>query len=168
MDPRHAQRIEAIVDVGAAAILAAAAGYAVGRFASFGATILAAAAAAFFISWRTLRAVASNAGSFPIAHFELIELAGADIGELLLTDDDRLETQPALAGADELVLDDVLAKLGEESRVVRLFDVSAMPTAGQLKARIDQHLGDSHPPSSSPDASGALHQALAELRRSLR
>jgi len=42
-----------------------------------------------------------------------------------------------------------------------------MPTAGQLKDRIDRHLVNGTAPASPPDASAALHEALAELRRSL-
>ena len=86
--------------------------------------------------------------------------------ELLLTDADRLDE--TLVGGDELVLDDVLASLGEGSRVVRLFDPSAMPTPGELKARIDRHLDGPDDPLLSPDASKALHEALSELRRTLR
>jgi hypothetical protein len=42
-----------------------------------------------------------------------------------------------------------------------------MPTAGELKARIDRHLVESAPPA-APDASQDLYDALAQLRRSLR
>jgi hypothetical protein len=47
-----------------------------------------------------------------------------------------------------------------------LFDRKAMPTPGQLQSRIDRHLG--HRQSTPEDASQALSEALAELRRSLR
>jgi len=73
----------------------------------------------------------------------------------------------ASAGDDELVLNDILANLGEDSRVVRLFDASAMPTPAQLRAQIDQHL-TRQASREAPDASAALHEALAELRSSLR
>ena len=66
------------------------------------------------------------------------------------------------------MLDDILAELGPNSRVVRLFDPAAMPTPGQLNARIERHLGEGTSPTASPDASQALYDALAELRRSLR
>ena len=63
------------------------------------------------------------------------------------------------------VLDDILAELGPDSRVVRLFDRSAMPTPGQLQSRIDAHQSRSTAPN---DASQQLSEALAQLRRSLR
>jgi len=67
-----------------------------------------------------------------------------------------------------LLLDDILAQLGPDSRVVRLFDPDAMPTPGQLKSRIDRHLEPAHGPPELPDAGQALHDALDELRRSIR
>ena len=86
----------------------------------------------------------------------------ADI--LILTPADRLEPRQP----DPLVLDDILAELGPDSRVVRLFDPAAMPTPGQLKGRIDDHLRQGAPAPAYPDAAQALSDALAELRRSLR
>ena len=70
--------------------------------------------------------------------------------------------------AGVLELADVLAQLPPDSRVVRLFDVAAMPTAGQLQARIERHLKGDSPQPAPADATDALHQALADLRRSLR
>jgi hypothetical protein len=91
--------------------------------------------------------------------------------ELILTDADRADQAP-------LLLDDILAELDPEARVVRLFDRRAMPqpklTPGQLQSRIADHLADGAPlsgpsnPPAAPDASQALSDALAELRRSLR
>jgi hypothetical protein len=58
--------------------------------------------------------------------------------------------------------------------VVQLFEPAAMPTAGELKARIDRHVAnppigrDNNSTPAPADASGALFEALAELRRSLR
>lgn len=68
---------------------------------------------------------------------------------------------------DGLLLDDVLAKLGPDSRVVRLFDVDAMPTPGQLSSRIEEHLERQPTPVQSEEAAQALQDALAELRRSI-
>lgn len=86
--------------------------------------------------------------------------------ELLLTESDRLGSVPG-AETEPLILDDVLSEIGPDSRVVRLFDRKAMPTPGEMKSRIDDHL---QRPSGQglPDASEALSNALAELRRSLR
>ena len=91
-------------------------------------------------------------------------------GELVLTDADRV------GGSGSLDLDDILAEIGPDSRVVRLFDRKAMPatTPGQLQSRIANHLADGAPLSTpsdragASDASQALSAALAELRRSLR
>jgi hypothetical protein len=85
--------------------------------------------------------------------------------ELVLTEADRVESP---ASGEPLVLDDILAELGPDARVVRLFDRKAMPTPGQLKSRIDSHLGQIPPSAGASDASQALADALAELRRSLR
>lgn len=85
--------------------------------------------------------------------------------ELILTDADRL--QPS-STTEPLELDDILANLGPDSRVVRLFDPAAMPTPGQLKTRIDRHLRQEAAPVQPSDAAQALADALAELRRSLR
>src|SRR4249919_2848867 len=74
-----------------------------------------------------------------------------DPNELLLTDAERLDAEPGHL----LLLDDVLAEIGPESRVVRLFDRKAMPTPGQLKSRIDDHLSQGAP-APYPDASQAV------------
>ena len=85
---------------------------------------------------------------------------------LVLTEADRL--RPAAAAQMEpLLLDDVLAEMAPDSRVVRLFDRKAMPTPGQMKSRIDGHLERGAGAAELPDASQALSEALAQLRRSL-
>lgn len=85
---------------------------------------------------------------------------------------------------DELLLEDRIAPVDDNSRVVRLFDqrAVAVPTAGQLAARIDRHLAQEPavpvadapagrvvalPPVPPRDAHADLHAALAELRASL-
>jgi hypothetical protein len=78
----------------------------------------------------------------------------------LLAEADRSIAQ----SEDELVLDDILAALNPDSRVVRLFEPDAEPTSGQLQTRIDSHLNER---ARGGDASQALHDALTELRRSL-
>lgn len=100
--------------------------------------------------------------------------ADEPFAELLL---DTVYLAPAVmaAAADavaELLLDDPLPSPAPDSRVVQLFADGRMPTAGQLKQRIDRHLADSDRPLAdrppATDASDALSEALAELRRSLR
>lgn len=105
-------------------------------------------------------------------------------GELLLTEAERIRPDDTNADSAPLLLDDILADIGPDARVVRLFDRKAMPapgpTPGELQARIARHLADGALPSAPsdlraprnvsapPDASHALSAALAELRRSLR
>ena len=75
---------------------------------------------------------------------------------------------------DELLLDNPTPTPIAPSRVVDLFGAGdALPTAGELQRRIDRHLGSPATPQPSgpklvPDASDALFEALADLRRSLR
>ena len=98
--------------------------------------------------------------------------------ELLLSDSDRVDAVEAQVDVEPLVLDDILAEIGSDARVVRLFDRKAMLaptlTPGQLQSRIADHLADAAPltapydPPATNDASQALSAALAELRRSLR
>jgi hypothetical protein len=115
--------------------------------------------------------------------FDVREIAPDDRDELLLTDryeadelllsdryepDELLLTERYEAAEEPLVLDDILEQLSPDSRVVRLFDPAAMPTPAQLKSRIDRHLDGATPEVQAPDASQALHEALAELRRAIR
>jgi hypothetical protein len=131
--------------------------------------IAAIAAVIGFTAGRSIqRAMVGKPRLFPQPIFDLVTIAptpAPHLDELVLTEADRLV---AASAAEPLILDDVLADVSSDSRVVRLFDPAAMPTPGQLQARIDRHLdgGTSHSP--SPDASEALLEALADLRRSLR
>ena len=169
------EKIEAAVAFAAATALAAASGFAGYRLAHgltdiVGMTAVAAIAAVIgFTAGRSLqRALAGKPRLFPEPIFDLVTIApaqGSHLDELVLTEADRVVAGSAV---EPLILDDVLADVSSDSRVVRLFDPAAMPTPGQLQARIDRHLdgGTSHSP--SPDASEALLEALADLRRSLR
>ena len=187
---RREERIEAAVDHLAAAVLGGAAGYLL--FGLLGPQLPApqlAVATAFgsaltyLVTCRLLRAVQSRSPPFEIPVFRMTDLELADAGELLLTeqaelllteqvelvltDADRVQP-PHLTAADELVLDDILSGLEPDSRVVRLFDPAAVQTPGQLRSRIDQYLQEDAASPPTPDASKALYDALAELRRSLR
>jgi len=163
MDARRIERIEQGADIAASAVFAAAAAYAALRFGPMPAA--AAGAAAFFVLLKGLQSVAPTAPAYEVETFEPVALPQAvePEPELLLTD--VYKEQQSDPGA-ALELDDVLSAIENDSRVVRLFDPAAMPTPSELKTRIDRHIHDT--PAQSVDASQALHEALAELRRSLR
>ena len=141
MDARTAGRIESVVDAAAASLLAGAVGYAVYKLAIAQAAV-AGAGVAFGLSFAGLRRVQ------PIKYAPSVETTVATpVGDLLAEADRSLAHEE-----DELVLDDILAALNPDSRVVHLFERDAMPAP---------------PPPGTPNASQALHDALAELRRSL-
>ncbi|HEX6741344.1 MAG TPA: hypothetical protein VF079_06065 [Sphingomicrobium sp.] len=166
MDARGAKRIEAIVDVTAAAIAAAAVGYATLRLGWPVAAAVGAGVGSLLAAARLLRSIEPVPAGFAIAPFAVSplpepedELLLTEVTELLLTEEDRLDVQV-------LALEDIRANVEQNSRVVRLFDPAAMPTPGELNEKIERHLGG--PSAACADASQALHDALAELRRSLR
>jgi hypothetical protein len=131
-----------------------------------------ASAIAFLVAYgtccRALGAVDAKPPAFAQQSFEVAPVMTSGPDELVLTDDDRIGIVADAPDDKALVLDDVLAELGPDSRVVRLFDPAAMPTAGELKDRIDRHLHRGNGNIRLPDASQALHDALAELRHELR
>jgi hypothetical protein len=152
MDGRTAERIESAVDAGAATLLAAAVAYALHALPITPTVVAGSVAAAFGLTLAGLRQV-------PPAVTLAQELTATPVADLLA------EADRSLAHAeDELVLDDILAALNPDSRVVRLFERDPMPTAHEMQARIDRQLDG---PVTAPDASQALHEALADLRRSL-
>ena len=172
-------RMESLAERGASIVLGGAVAYAAVRW--LAATIVEPQLALFaavagviscFICLRALKALAERGPQFAVPIFNVNELDGFEMDELLLTE--RLPDELLLTDADRLdsavplELDDILARIGPDSRVVRLFDRKAMPTPGQLKTRIDSHLEQAAPSHAQPDASQALSDALAELRRSLR
>lgn len=168
MDARRIERIEQGLDVIAAAAFAAAAAYAALRLGVLAAS--ASGMAAFAVLFRILGAIGAEPSAFAM-EFETPELPTAiEPEEMLLTDVYIPEPEELLledlAPDPVLVLEDVLARLGENSRVIRLFDPAAMPTPGEMQSRIDRHLEAST--ASHPDASKALHDALADLRKALR
>ena len=67
----------------------------------------------------------------------------------------------------ELLLEDVLARIEPGSRVVRLFDRAAEPL-GELRDGQCHARSAVRPIPTPPDATEALHEALASLRQSLR
>ena len=183
MRGRREERIEAAIDQTAAAVFAVAAAFAVivglrGAMpvARLGVGAMLCGTLAYEACAWLLRRVHAGGEAFEPSSFDVQalefeeELLLTEQVELLLTDEDRVRPNFA-SEADELILDDILAQLGPESRVVRLFDRAAMPTAGQLNDRIERHLRGAPPQQAQrpqpADASEALHEALAELRRSL-
>ena len=95
------------------------------------------AMAAYPVAFLLLRVLEGGTTPFSQPPFEIADIEPIlDLGELVLTDADRL--MPA-ADDEALVLEDVLAEMTPDSRVVQLFDRSAMPTPGELKDRIDRH-----------------------------
>ena len=189
MDARLIDRFETCCEHAASALFGAAVGYAVYTSllgSGFGnATIYAAAAGlgAALLSRAMLKRVARREAHFSVPVFDLREYDASGRDELLLTQPvheellltDKLHDELLLTDADRfpgmhdpLVLDDVLAEIGPEARVVHLFDRKAMPSPGELKSRIDDHLGRGSAAAAQSDASQALSEALAELKRSLR
>jgi hypothetical protein len=161
MDKGRARGIEAAVDAGAALLLAIAVAIVLVEFGAGAALGTALPALAFAGCFYGLRSIQPEAPRFRLAPFESPAEPQA---ELLLTELDRLHP-------DELLLDRALAHVGRDSRVVRLFaPAAAVPTPGELKARIDRHLASAPQARSTDpaDASEALFSALADLRRSLR
>jgi hypothetical protein len=188
---RRAERIEKRVDRGASALLAAACGYTAFSWLRFSANqpLRAAATAmaavvAYFLSVRLLGAVKPAVRKVPVPIFDVrnvepVEaeeaaepLKASALPECITAKETSVEETSGesarQANPEALILDDILAALGPDSRVVRLFDPKSMPTAGELQARIDQHLDGDATSAQTSDASQALHDALAELRRSIR
>jgi hypothetical protein len=153
MDGDKIVRIEASVDSAAAAVYAAATGLVLHLLNASNGYIAVGMAVAFAGCLYGLRSIEPEFVACPLPGFDARPFEAVDLDELLLTDFVR----PAQASEDALVLDDMLAKPGPDSRVVRLFDPAAMPTSEQDAEK-----------SAPADASQALHDALAELRRSLR
>jgi len=185
MQAASAIRIEANVDRAAAALFAAACAYA--AYVWFGfrssgpmhvAQTVAATGLAYLLAMRSLGSLKAEPRRLAVPIFDVREIDSVVQAELLLTEryeppelllTERYE-EPTPASEEPLWLDDILAKLSSDSdsRVVRLFDPAKMPTPGQLKSRIDEHLDHEATPQQHADGVQALHEALAELRRSLR
>jgi CRISPR/Cas system CMR subunit Cmr4 (Cas7 group RAMP superfamily) len=185
MSGRAVERIELAVDAAAANLFGAAVGFCVFsllRPLAYPQPEVAGTVAfvtSLLLCGRVLRQVAATPRTMTLPRFEpVLRIEPIALGELILSEADRLfpeNDELVLTDADRLhpqvdeplELDDMLVELGADSRVVRLFDPSAMPTPGQLKDRIDRHLDEGPSPAAPADASQALFEALAQLRRSL-
>ena len=188
MNARQVERLELNVERTASLLFGGALGSAIYLWLSVSALlqwpITCAACAgliAAFVCFRLLASTTYRRPQFAVPVFNIREFDGFDTEELLLTDAERLDAEPQelILGDDDrldglgqqaspLLLDDILAQIGPDARVVRLFDRTQMPTPGQLRSRIDNHLSEPRQRAAIPDASSALSEALAELRRSLR
>ena len=165
MEAGLAMRVERQVDGTASTLFAGAVGYAAyvclaPRLASpvLVAECGAAAALALLLSYRTLSAVQPRVRRSAVSIFDVREIGAVPSGPAA--------GEPA--AEEPLLLDDILAELAPDSRVVRLFDPASMPSPGELRQRIDERLDWQPSPGASADAAQALHDALADLRRSLR
>ena len=135
-------RAERALDGAAAAMFAAAAGFALWA-AGLGIGVATAAAAAAFLAAKFgLGTITPETRTYPMPDFSPA----------------AIESIPEAPGGadDELFLEDKLVEVSPDARVVRLFGPSQ-----------SHHLSD-HARPEPPDASQALSDALAELRRSLR
>jgi hypothetical protein len=169
-----ARRIEKNIQRAASAAFAVAVGYAAYGWLGglveqpvLGAETGGAAAFAYLICSRALNAVRPRGAHLAVPMFDLRAIETVEPAELLLGEDDvyRPEAPSPRTTAEPLELDDVLAQIGPDSRIVRLFDPAKMPTAGELKSRIDSHLDARSSDCRSAEAAQALHEALAQLRR---
>ena len=149
MSGNGARRIEAGVDIAAALILAAATAY--GAAAFIRDPLAPAAGVIMFAGCLSVlrRTSGRQERGFALAPFAPRALELEACPELLLG--------PA----------DILARIDPDARVVRLFDPAAMPAPGPDGPNA-RHPIDGTSPTAPPDASQALYDALAELRRSLR
>lgn len=149
--------VETLAEWGAPALFAIAAGWSV----SAAALPLAAVMAAATIAFATGVVVMRLAGAAPIA---------VDAGF------DPVPIEDA-AQFGELLLDDPLVEIADDSRVVQLF-AKPEPTPGELVLKIQDYLSDDRRPqvvdgpaeafNPPADASASLHAALANIRASLR
>lgn len=150
------------IDAGAAILFAAAAAFA----GTAGAGAMGAAAGGvtgFAAALLFLRSVKVEPRRHRLPGFTPVdwsEVEALDLGEVAVTGDE-----------EPLLLEDVL-EVPEDSRVVQLFATPRLPSPGELKARIDAHLAEREPGAAEVvqlpvDASAALREALADLRRSI-
>lgn len=151
MSATRTVRIEGGVDAAAAAVYAVATGLVLHLLNASNAYIAVGTAVAFAGCLYGLRSIEPEYVPNPLPAFDARPFEPAGLDELLLTDFVR----PGQAFEDALVLDDILAEPAPDSRVVRLFDRHSMPDAVVERPE-------------PADAAQALHEALAQLRRSLR
>ena len=179
--------VERAADVAASAIFAGATAFAVRStaldfdpgFASAIATALV-GVAAFLLAHSGLGRLAADQPYYALDAFDLVPLEPAPenrkaVGELWLTAEMAvselwLTAEMALSppcADDVLLLEDRLTDVDADARVVRLFDPRQMYATGMHPPSGARKRGPSRPAPAPSDASQALSDALAELRRSL-
>ncbi|MEO7813913.1 MAG: hypothetical protein ABIR87_00510 [Sphingomicrobium sp.] len=132
---------------------------------------LVAGGSVFAAAWTAMRMVPAEVQQLALADFAAVVLEDELLLDQPLAADELLLDEPLVAetaAVAELLLDDPLPTPANDSRVVQLFADGRLPHPGQLKERIDRHLADGGKAVPMVDASDALSEALAELRRSLR
>ena len=157
--------VEAIVEWLAPIPLASAAGWASWRLGASPVVAVAAGIAVLAAGFIVMK-LGGSARPVPAHCFAPAEFAPVEPDELLLEEKDSI-----------LELNDPLDEILPDSRVVRLFERQD-PTPGELVDRIVDFLAEGRPSSAAarptadarpvPDASAALHDALANIRASLR
>ena len=169
-------RLDWLVEIIGAAAPAAAAAFAAAKLApvngwSLSTALLVGFGGTFAAAFTAMRIVPAEARQLALPDFESALVQDEELfDDVLLLDQAWIENkvEAATEAVAELLLDDPLPAPMPDSRVVQLFAEGRMPTAGQLKHRIDRHLADGARPATAIDAADALSEALAELRRSLR
>lgn len=161
-------RLDWLVELVGAAVPAAAVAFAAYKLAP--GWLLGAAAAALVVAFWAMRGIQPEPRTYALPEFDILPLPDPRLHREEPVIDELILDEVHAEHADELLLEDVLPEPPADARVVQLFAVEPMPTAGQLKARIDRHLAGIPRPAlyEIPDASDALFAALADLRRSLR
>ena len=146
-----------LIDLAAAAIAGAAVALCL-TLTGMSSAAMAAGAGCFLLSFSGLQCVAPGAARYRLPSFATPGWDG-------VLDADVLELA-------ELAPEEMMENRG--SGVVRLFPMTPLPTAGELKQRIDAHLARSRSADDdnvvllSADATAALRSALAELKRAIR
>jgi hypothetical protein len=157
--------LEAVVEWLAPIPLALAVGWAGARLGLSPIEAIAAGLAALALGFAAIR-LGGDTRAASLQCFEPADFSSVDLGELILEEKDAI-----------LELDDPLEEPNPDSRVVHLF-ARQDPTPGELVDRIAYFLGEGSrevpaetptaEASRHPDASAALHDALANIRASLR
>jgi len=163
--PGKQHPLEAAIEWLAPIPLALAVGWAGLRLGLASLTSMMLGAAALVVGLAAVK-LGGRGASIPIHDFEPAEFETIELDELVLEEKDAV-----------LELHDRLEQPPADSRVVRLFERQD-PTPGELVDRIVDFLAEGRrqeakatamtEPSRIPDASAALHEALANIRASLR